>query len=122
MNTRRDYTRLGKTLVAAVTLSVLLLFVAVRSQADDRARCQQRTEQVEHRFWEACRRYGGNSDQAKYEWRQLKAAREYCWNKYHAWYGVRDQQWHNERDWDRYDQERDRSHDKDWNREHPQVK
>jgi len=118
VNTRRDYTRLGKTLAAAATLSVLLLFVAVpRSQADDRERCQRNTEQVEHRFWDASRTYGGNSDQAKYQWRQLKAARQYCWNKYHAWYGARDQRWHNERDWDRYDQERDRSHDKDWDRD-----
>ena len=118
MNTRRDYTRFGKTLVAAATLSVLLLFVVVpRSQADDRAKCQQRIERVEHKFWDACRTYGGNSDQAKYQWRQLKSAREYCWDKYHAWYGARDQQWHTERDWDRYDQERDRSHDKDWDRD-----
>jgi predicted transcriptional regulator YdeE len=50
------------------------------------------------------RRFGGNSQQAINRWHQLNAERENCWNRYHAWWHPGDQQWHTERDWDRYDQ------------------
>jgi hypothetical protein len=114
VNTRRDYTRLGRVLVAATTLSVLALFVAVpRSHADDRAKCQQRIERAEARLHEAVSRYGPVSRQANDRRRDLNAERERCWNRYHAWWGPRDRQWHNERDWDRYDRDHDRDHDRD---------
>ena len=112
MNTRRDYTRVGKTLVAAATLSVLALFVAVpRSHADDRAKCQQRIERAEARLHEAVSRYGPVSRQANDRRRDLNAERERCWKLHQAWWGARDHQWHTDRDWDRYDQDRD--HDRD---------
>ena len=116
MNTRRDYTRLGRALVAAATLSVLALFVAVpRSHADDRGKCQQRIERAEARLDDAVRRHGASSRQANDRRRDLNAEREHCWNRYHAWWAAREHQWHNDRDWDRYDHDRDhdRDHDQD---------
>lgn len=107
MKTRGDYPRLGKTLVAAATLSLLLLFLAVpRSQADGRAKCQRNIEAAENRLDAAIHRYGGNSKQAINRWHELNAERERCYNLYHAWWGAYDHRWHNERDWERYDQER----------------
>jgi len=48
VNTRRDYSRFGKTLLAAATLSALLLFIAVPPlQADGRAKCQRNIERAE---------------------------------------------------------------------------
>ena len=86
MNTRRDYTRLGRTLVAAATLSVLALFVAVpRSHADGRAKCQQKIERYEAKLGQAIRQHGERSPQAN-DWRRAL---------------------NNERDWDR-EQDRDR--------------
>jgi len=81
VNARRDYTRLGKTLLAAATLSVLLLFVAVpRSQADDRAQCQQQTQYAEAKLDQAIRQHGPASPEAN-NWRNgLNATRENCWN------------------------------------------
>ncbi len=113
MNTRRDYTRLGTTLLTAATLSVLLLFVAVpRSRAQDRAQCQQRMEYGEYKLDQAIRKYGVASKQA-YNWRAgLNTIREQCWNQHHGWWSAKDHQWHNDRDWDRYDQERGRGYEK----------
>ncbi|MGC2324974.1 MAG: hypothetical protein WA463_20235 [Terriglobales bacterium] len=102
MNRRRDYTRVGKTLVAAATLSVLLLFVAVpRSHADDRANCQQRIEQTEARLQQEIREHGEHSPQADNQRRALNEERERCWNEHHGWWNGSEHQWHNERDWDR---------------------
>ncbi|HVP52332.1 MAG TPA: hypothetical protein VMT05_09500 [Terriglobales bacterium] len=112
MNTRRDYKRLGKTLVAGATLSVFLLFVAVpRSQADGRGKCQRNMERAEARLDQAIHRYGGNSRQAIDRWHELNAERQRCWNQYHAWWGVQDHRWHDERDWERYDKDRGWHHD-----------
>ena len=118
MNSRRDYTKLGKNLVAAAILSVLLAYVAVpRSQADDRAKCQQRVERAQARLDDAIRRYGGNSKQAINSWHQFNAENERCWNLYHEWWSKNDHQWRKERDWDRYDPSRgydaNRGHDHD---------
>jgi len=104
MKTQLDYIKLGKTLVAAAMLSVLLAFVAVpRSQADDRGKCQHSAERAQAKLNDAIARYGGNSQQAINRWHQLNAVREQCWNQYHAWYSPTDRQWHNERNWENYD-------------------
>jgi hypothetical protein len=121
VNTQRDYTRVGTTLLAAATLSVLLLFVAVpRSRAQNRAQCQQKMEYAEARLDQAIRQHGPGSKEAN-NWRAgLNATREECWNKQHGWWSANDHQWHNNRDWDRYDQERGRGYDKrhDHDRDH----
>jgi hypothetical protein len=114
MDTRRDYSRLGRALVAAATVIVLALFVAVpRSHADERSKCQKRIHKAEARYDDAVRRHGPSSPQARDRRRELNAERERCWNQHHAWWGSRDNQWHSERDWDRYDNDRDREHERD---------
>lgn len=53
---------------------MLLLFVAVpRSQADDRAKCQQRIERAEARLNDAMRKHGWQSRQANDRRRDLEA-------------------------------------------------
>jgi len=107
VNTRRDYSRLGRTLVAAVMLSVLLAFVAVpRSQADDRANCQRNIERAQARLDQAISRYGGNSQQAIDRWHQLNFERERCYKQYQGWWNPQDRQWQSGREWDRYDCQR----------------
>jgi len=114
MNTQRSFTRLGRAIVAAATIAVLALFIAVpQSQADERGKCQKRIERAENRLYDAVRRHGPASRQANDKRRALNAERERCWNLHRAWWGVRDRQWHTERDWDRYDNDRDRDHDRD---------
>ena len=82
MKTQLDYIKLGKTLVAAAMLSVLLAFVAVpRSQADDRGKCQHSAERAQAKLNDAIARYGGNSQQAINRWHQLNAVRQQCWNQ-----------------------------------------
>ena len=119
MNTRRDYTRLGKMVFAAATLSVLLLFVAVpRSLADDRAQCQQKIEYDEAKLDQMIRKHGVGSKQAN-TWRQgLQVQREECWNKHHGWWSASDHQWHTERDWDSYDRARGYVKDHDHGPDH----
>ncbi len=112
MNTQGDYTRLGKAVVAAALLSVLLLFAAVpRSYADNREKCQQRVERAEARLDQAIHRHGMNSPQANDRRRDLNAERERCWREHHAWWNAHDHQWHNDRDWDRDHDDHDHDHD-----------
>jgi hypothetical protein len=104
----RDYTRCGKTLLAAAMMSVFLLLIAAPppAQADGRERCQRNMERGEARLQDAIHRFGGNSKIAIQRYRELNAERERCWNLYHSWWGVNDHRWHTERDWERYDGER----------------
>ena len=127
MNLRRNFASTAKTLAVAVALSVFALVVVVpRAYADDRAKCQQRIEKTEAKLDHEVRRHGWSSPQANNRRRELNAERENCWNQYHAWWGYQDRQWHNERDWERYDRERyerddgrDRDHhDHDRDRDH----
>ena len=107
MRTRQDYARSGKVLLAAATLSTLLLFVAVpRLQADGRAKCERNIERAEARLDNAIHKYGGNSRAAIDRWHELNAERERCYNLYHAWWDGHAHVWHNDRDWEHYDQER----------------
>ena len=106
MNTMRDCRGLGKMVIAAGVGALLLFIAAPRSQADDRAQCQQRVERAEARLNNAISKFGAKSEQANAKQRDLNTERERCWKQNHAWWGVRDHQWHTERDWDRYDQGR----------------
>jgi len=106
VNTKQDVSSLAKTLVAAATLSVLLFVAVPRSQADGRAQCQRNIERAEARLDRAVQKYGGKSPQAIGRWRELNAERERCYNLYHGWWNPRDHQWHNDREWGRYDEER----------------
>jgi hypothetical protein len=103
MNCNRiDYARCGRPAIAALTLGVVLMFVAVpRSHADDRAKCQERIEQTEARLHQEIREHGEHSPQADNQRRELNEERERCWNEHHGWWNGSEHQWHNERDWDR---------------------
>ncbi len=97
-----DYARLGRPEIAALTLGVVLMFVAVpRSHADDRANCQERIEQTEARLQQEIREHGEHSPQADNRRRELNEERERCWNEHHGWWNGSEHQWHTERDWDR---------------------
>ena len=119
MNLRRNFAPIAKTLAVAVMLNVVALVVAVpRGHADDRANCQRRIEKTEAKFHEEVRKHGWNSRQADNRRAQLNAERERCWNQHRGWWGFQDHQWHNDRDWDRYDRERyERDHDRDRDRD-----
>lgn len=110
MNCNRiDYARFGRSAIAALTLGVVLMFVAVpRSHADDREKCQRRIEQTEARLQQEIREHGERSPQADNQRRELNEERERCWNEHHGWWNGSEHQWHNERDWDR---ERERERD-----------
>jgi hypothetical protein len=112
LKTLQDYARLGTSVMTALTLGVVLMFVAVpRSQAADRAECQQRIEKSEAKLHEAIRKHGERSQQADHWRRELNEERERCWNQHHGWWNARERQWHNDRDWDGdRDWDRDRDH------------
>jgi len=78
-----------------------------QSREDIDERCQRRIEHAEHELHEAIERHGRNSRQAEHERRELREARERCWNEHHRWWSEHDRRWHDERDWD------DRDHDRD---------
>jgi hypothetical protein len=107
---RQDYARLVRSVIMALALGVVMMFVAVpRSQADGREKCHAKIEAREAKLDEAIRRHGPRSPQADNWRRALNAEREACWNKYHGWWNGHEHQWHSERDWDReHDMDRDR--------------
>ena len=104
MKRRQDFARWFRTAVTALTLGMVMTFVAVpRSQADDgRAKCQAKIEAREAKLHEAVRRYGERSPQADNWRRALNAEREACWNKYHGWWNGDEHRWHTERDWEEH--------------------
>jgi hypothetical protein len=112
MKTQGDYARLLRSAITALTLGVIMMFVAVPSlHADGRAKCQAKIEAREAKLHEAVHRYGPRSPQADNWRRALNAEREACWNKYHGWWNGEEHRWHEERDWDRehdHDMDRDR--------------
>ena len=97
-----DYTQFGKSAITALALGVVVAFVAVpRSHADDRAQCQQRTEQAEARLQHEIREHGENSPQVENLRREINVERERCWNQHQGWWSGDDRQWHDERNWSR---------------------
>ena len=109
----RQYTRLGKLLLAPAALSAFLLLVGLPAAvADEGHECRERIEKAEAKLEKEVRKHGWRSRQAEKRRADLNAARERCWNQHHRWYSGRDHNWHNDRDWDR-DDNRDHDHDQD---------
>jgi hypothetical protein len=77
------------------------------SARDYKANCRQRVEKAEFKLDQSIRAHGANSHQAQQRRQQLRAERERCWNREHSWWDGRGQSWHNDRDWDRYDNDHD---------------
>ena len=78
-----------------------------QSQEEVNERCQRRIEHAEHELHEAIERHGRHSRQANHERRELHEARERCWREQHRWWDEHERRWHEERDWDEHDHDRD---------------
>jgi hypothetical protein len=96
----------GKVMLAGAALVGFLLFArAPRLRADDG--CQKRVAKADHHLHEALDHHGRESKQAERARRELREAREYCWEHDHRWWDEHEHRWHSEHDWD------DRDHDHD---------
>lgn len=80
----------------------------LRADNDD---CQRRIARADHRLHAAIDHYGYRSNQAERRRRELREAREHCWNTAHRWWDEHERRWHTERDWDDNDHDRDRDRD-----------
>src|ERR1700758_3940949 len=98
---------IASLLSGTVLTAALLLTVAPRVHAEDIDRCQRRVAHAEHELHEAIEKHGRHSRQADHERRELHEARERCWREYHRWWDEHEQRWHQERDWDERDHDRD---------------
>ena len=98
-----------KTMLAAAALVGMLAFAgAPRASAEDYDRCQRRISKADHKLHEAGEHHGWNSRQADHARRDLREAREHCWNQYHRWWDEDGHRWHTDHDWDDHDHDHDR--------------
>ena len=105
---RARVVRMANTLLLSLSLGAgVTVMSAPRALAEDQDRCQRRIVHAEHELHEAIDHHGRHSKQAEHERRELHQARERCWNENHRWWDEHDHRWHQERDWD------DRDHDRD---------
>jgi hypothetical protein len=99
----------GRTAGAAAALAGLFLFTgAPQLRANDD--CERRIAKADHKLHEAIERHGYESKRAEHWRRELRDARERCWNANHRWWDEDGHRWHSERDWDDRDHDRDRDH------------
>ncbi len=94
---------LGVALIASVAAPRVL----AQSREDINERCQRRIQHADHELHEAIERHGRDSREADQRRHELHEARERCWQENHRWWSEHDQRWHDQRDWD------DRDHDRD---------
>jgi hypothetical protein len=95
-------------IVAALVLSSAVPRALGQSQAEIDERCQRRVQHAEHELHEAIERHGRDSREADHERRELHEVREQCWREHHRWWDEHEQRWHDQRDWDDRDHDRDR--------------
>jgi hypothetical protein len=93
--------------IAALTASSAVPRAFGQSEAEVNERCQRRIQHAEHELHEAIEHHGRHSREADHERSELREAREQCWRDHHRWWDEHDQRWHDQRDWD------DRDHDRD---------
>lgn len=94
-------------IAAALVASAAAPRAFAQSREDIDERCQRRIQHAEHELHEAIERHGRHSRQANHERRELHEAREQCWREHHHWWNEHERRWHDDRDWD------DRDHDRD---------
>jgi hypothetical protein len=95
-------------LLSLAVAAGLMLFGAVpRAHAESPEQCQRRIVHAEHELHEAIERHGRHSHQADHERRELREARDRCWRENHRWWDEHEHRWHQERDWDDHDHDRD---------------
>src|SRR5712675_2497083 len=93
-----------KWLLFLAVIGAVSLFTAVPSlRAETIDRCQQRVAHADHELHTAIERHGRHSRQADHERRELRAARERCWQERQQWWDEHERRWHHERDWDEHD-------------------
>lgn len=97
----------GLTVALVAPISMPRGFAQSREDIDER--CQRRIEHAEHELHEAIEHHGRDSREADHERRELHEAREECWRENHRWWDEHERRWHEERDWDDRDHDRDRN-------------
>jgi len=97
----------GKAMLAAAVFVGMLAFTgAPHALADDDRGCQRRVIKADHKLHEAVEHHGWDSRQADRARRDLREARERCWNERHRWWDEDGHRWHAGRDWDDHDHDR----------------
>jgi hypothetical protein len=99
-----------KATLAAVALTGLLALTGAPRVRADEDECQRRVARADHKLHEAAEHHGWESKQAEHARRDLREARERCWNTYHKWWDEDGRRWHSDRDWDDHDHDHDRDH------------
>src|SRR5258705_13905518 len=103
----------GKITLAGAALAGFLLFTGAPTlRADDD--CQKRISRADHRLHEAIENHERETKQTEHRRRDLREAREYCWENSHRWWDQDGHRWRSGRDWDDHDHDRDR-----YDRDHP---
>ena len=111
MQHRWNHSLFGKAALAAAALAGFLMFTAGPLLRADDHDCQRRIVRADHKLDQAVARHGFRSEQAARARRELREARERCWNGTHRWWDEHERRWHTERDWDDNDHDHDRDHD-----------
>ena len=93
-------------LAAGAFVGLLTLAGAPRALAYDDNSCQRRIIKADHKLHEAIEHHGAYSKQAEHARRDLREARERCWNERHRWWDEDGHRWHGDRDWDDHDHDR----------------
>jgi len=97
----------GKAILAAAVFVSMLAFTgAPPALADDDRGCHRRVLKADHKLHEAVEHHGWDSRQADRARRDLREARERCWNERHRWWDEDGHRWHSDRDWDDHDHDR----------------
>jgi hypothetical protein len=77
-----------------------------QSQGEIDEQCQRHIQHAEHDLHEAIEHHGRDSRQAEHERHELREAREQCWRQHHHWWDEHEHRWHDQRDWDDHDHDR----------------
>jgi hypothetical protein len=93
----------GKTTLTAAALAGFLMFSGAPLLRADHDDCQRRVARADHNLHEAVEHHGYQSKQAERRRRELREARERCWNSNHKWWDEDGHRWHTDRDWDDHD-------------------
>ena len=91
----------------AIFMGLLMSSAAPVAHAESPEECQRHIEHAEHDLHEAIEHHGRHSRKADHERQELREARERCWRENHRWWDYHERRWHEERDWDEHDHDRD---------------
>ncbi len=94
-----------------VSATLILGFATVaavpRAHAESEEECQRRIARADQLLHIAINKNGPRSEDAERRRHQLREARERCWREFHRWWDEDEHRWHQERDWDEHDHDRD---------------